>query len=115
MTGGRLHIGELNLRAPDVIVARLPFDTTRRLTGDGVVLLVEISVSGLENDLVEKRGKYAGAGVPEYWVVDIEGAVLHRLREPVAGDYRQHDALTAGATVSPLFAPALSFAVGELV
>jgi Uma2 family endonuclease len=114
-TGGGLQIGELNLRAPDVIVGRLPFDTSRRLTGEGVALLIEIAVSSLADDLVEKRGKYAGGGVPEYWVIDVEGARLHCFTSPVAGDYRDHVEFASGASVSPVFAPSLAFAVADLV
>jgi Uma2 family endonuclease len=112
---GGLQIGEFNLRAPDIMVAPLPFDTERRLTGERVALVIEVSHSSLPDDLTEKRGKYAGAGIPEYWVVDVEGRLLYPFCNPSGGDYPECEPLEAGATISPLFAPQLTLAVADLV
>lgn len=112
---GSLQIGEYNLRSPDIMVAPLPFDTERRLTGDRVALVVEVAHSSLPDDLTEKRGKYAGAGVPEYWVIDVEGRKLYPFRNPAGGDYPECEPLDAGATISPLFAPQITLNVADLV
>jgi Uma2 family endonuclease len=112
---GGLQIGEFNLRAPDIMVAPLPFDTERRLTGERVALVVEVSHSSLPDDLTEKRGKYAGAGIPEYWVVDVEGRRLYPFRNPSGGDYPDCEPLEAGAAITPLFAPQMTLAVADLV
>ncbi len=68
-----MKIGEQNLRGPDVMIVRLPFDTENLLTGEGVALVIEVAHSSLPDDLTEKRGKYAAAGIAEYWVVDVGG------------------------------------------
>ena len=112
---GGLQIGEFNLRAPDIMVAPLPFDTERRLTGERVALVIEVSHSSLPDDLTEKRGKYAGAGIPEYWVVDVEGRRLYPFRNPSGGDYPDCEPLEAGAAITPLFAPQMTLAVADLV
>ncbi|NWG52832.1 MAG: Uma2 family endonuclease [Hydrogenophilaceae bacterium] len=113
--GGGLQIGECDLRQPDLMVVRLPINRERRPSGDGVVLVIEVAHSSLPDDLGEKRGKYAAAGVAEYWVVDVQHALLHVFRGPHAGDYPPAQQLAAEASVSPLFAPGLSFAVADLV
>jgi len=112
---GGLQIGEYNFRSPDIMVAPLPFDTEHRLTGDRVALVIEVSHSSLPDDLTEKRGKYAGAAVPEYWVVDVEGRQLYPFRHPKGGDYPDCEPLKAGATISPLFAPQIALNVADLV
>ncbi len=112
---GGLQIGERNLRSPDLMVGRLPFDTSKRLTGEGVALVIEVAHSSLPDDLGEKRGKYAGAGIEEYWVVDVENGQLHPFRNPKAGDYPDCKPLEAGATISPLFAPQITLNVADLV
>lgn len=112
---GGLQIGEGNLRSPDIMVAHLPFDTSKRLTGEGVALIIEVAHSSLPDDLTEKRGKYAGAGIAEYWVVDVANKQLYPFRDPKAGDYPTCEPLAVGATISPLFAPELSFEVAALV
>lgn len=113
--GGGLQIGEHNLRSPDLMVCTLPFDTTKRLTGEGVALVIEVAHSSLPDDLSEKRGKYAGAGIQEYWVVDVAHRLLHPFRNPKAGDYPECEPLEAGATISPLFAPQIALKVVDLV
>jgi Uma2 family endonuclease len=114
-TGGGLKIGEHNLRGPDVMIIRLPFDTQNLLTGEGVALVIEVAHSSLPDDLTEKRAKYAGAGIAEYWVIDVENRRLYPFREPKAGDYPACEPLAAGAVIAPLFAPEVKFDVAALV
>jgi len=116
-TGGGIKIGEFNFRGPDVMIVRLPFDDDDEhpLTGEGVALIVEVASTSLPDDLGEKRGKYAGAGIAEYWVVDVKRRQLHPFRNPKAGDYPNCEPLAAGATISPLFAPQITLNVADLV
>ncbi|MDQ3154077.1 MAG: Uma2 family endonuclease [Actinomycetota bacterium] len=69
------------VRAPDLVVvprdARLRVRTHGGLIRAGeVVLAVEIISPGTRRmDTVIKHGEYADAGIPHYWVIDIEGGV----------------------------------------
>ncbi|MBL8552291.1 MAG: Uma2 family endonuclease [Hyphomonadaceae bacterium] len=114
-TGGGVKINEYNLRGPDVMIVRLPFNKDADLTGDGVALVIEIAMSSLVHDLTEKRGKYAAAGIPEYWVIDIAHGLIHPFRNPKAGDYPDCGPLGEGATISPLFAAAITLNVADLI
>ena len=68
-------------RRPDLIVARRK--ALERVERDGgalraseVVVVVEIvSPSSDRTDNVIKRGEYADAGIPHYWIVDVEAPV----------------------------------------
>ena len=113
--GGGIKIGDYNFRAPDVMIVRLPFDTENLPTGEDVSLVIEIALTSLPFDLTQKRSKYAGAGIAEYWVIDVRRRRLHPFRNPKAGDYPECEPLEAGATISPLFAPPLTLAVADLV
>jgi Uma2 family endonuclease len=53
----------------------------------GALLVVEISVSSRRIDLGLKAAIYASAGVPEYWVLDVEARTLVVHREPEPGRY----------------------------
>jgi Uma2 family endonuclease len=97
------------------MIVRLPFDRTKRLTGDGVALVVEVAHSSREDDLTDKRGKYAAAGIPEYWVVDVAARVMHVFRAPKAGDYPDPTVYEPGQSIAPVFAPRLCFAIDDLV
>lgn len=69
---------------PDVFVVPRSPDPDRPLT-DGwtqvksLLLAVEvISPSSMRTDRVTKRDFYLGAGVPEYWVMDLDARVIER-------------------------------------
>jgi Uma2 family endonuclease len=65
-----------SVRAPDVVV--VPDDpaneTTARFNADQVVLAVEVISPGSRvTDTVTKPAQYAAAGIPHYWVIDLDG------------------------------------------
>jgi Uma2 family endonuclease len=61
-----------------------------------VLLLIEVSDSTLRFDLGLKAAMYARHGIPELWVVDIEGRCLHCLRMPVGEVYQYTSVLRTG-------------------
>ncbi|MCG8442145.1 MAG: Uma2 family endonuclease [Caulobacterales bacterium] len=111
---GSLKLNDRNLRIPDLMVVPL-LDGETLPTGAGAALTVEVVVSSLDYDLGAKRRAYAAAGVKEAWVADPDGRVLHVFRDAAGDDYATAFEARAGERVSPLFAPDLSFAVGDLI
>jgi Uma2 family endonuclease len=59
------------------------------MLGNAVLLVAEVSQGTLRDDLGAKKAAYARAGVPEYWVFDVDGRKAHRFMEPCDGDYRE--------------------------
>ena len=87
----RLRIREGKFREPDLLLLRDRRDQRYRdrfWLGADLVLEV-VSPDRPERDLVEKRGDYAEAGVPEYWIVDprISTVTVLALK---AGSYVEH-------------------------
>lgn len=61
---------------PDIILTSEP-QGEGAIPGSSVLLIVEVAASTLDFDLGVKADLYADAGVPEYWVVDVnENRVL---------------------------------------
>ena len=77
------------VRAPDIAVVARTDDDGTELTGEDVLLAIEVSHSTLKEDLERKRIHYAQAGIRHYWVVDVEGERVHQFAEPMGGDYAQ--------------------------
>jgi Uma2 family endonuclease len=48
-------------------------------------------------DLQYKKALYAAAGIPEYWVVEVEAARLHQFWSPQGEDYRETRIIPIGA------------------
>ncbi|MEO2088789.1 MAG: Uma2 family endonuclease [Gemmataceae bacterium] len=106
---------------PDVAVIAGP---PRSHTGHPptAVLVVEIADTSFEFDTHEKAGLYAAAGVPEYWVLDLERRRLLVFRgpkpaasEPFGHRYESLLSLDPDQKLSPLAAPDASVKVADLL
>ena len=61
--------------------------------------------SSIATDRDVKGPLYARAGIPDYWIFDLDVDRLLVLREPAADGYRLVQVFTRGQQVAPLFAP----------
>lgn len=95
-----------NAPDPDITVARPA--GSRYFSADAVALLVEVARTSLRKDMKVKRDVYARAGVPEYWVVDVEKALVHRFHRMNDDGYRQEPPV-------PLAGPLASLTIPDLV
>lgn len=84
-------------------------------------LVIEIMQSSADRDLREKRLRYAQAGVPEYWVVDLTRRLIHVFRDPerqaANADVAWRDVVVAkpGDALSPLCIPSLDLDVTDVL
>lgn len=116
-----LHLDDYNNPMPDIAVIA----GTPGYYGDHPVsaaLVVEIADTTLRSDLTVKAELYATANIAEYWVLDLNNAVLHVFRDPQplpaglgATAYRTHTTLDATATVAPLAAPSGIIRVADML
>lgn len=84
-----------NRPTPDIIVWR-PCKLDGPVPIEAVQLIVEVSVTTLADDLGFKALLYAGAGVPEYWVVDVGAHYVHCHSKPIDGVYQRRLVLKFG-------------------
>ena len=61
-----------------------------------LVLVVEVADSSLRKDLEVKVPLYSRAGVPEVWVSDINGRLVHRFTGPRDDSYSEGRPFTLG-------------------
>ncbi|HEX8553156.1 MAG TPA: Uma2 family endonuclease, partial [Sphingomonas sp.] len=66
------------------------------IPGHSVALVVEVSDTTLDDDLRTKQRIYAAAGVPEYWVADVNGRTIHQMWAPDNTVYRNSATVAAG-------------------
>lgn len=87
-------------------------------------LVVEVADITLFYDTTTKAELYATAGVPEYWVLDLNARELHVFRDPqplplptelAATAYQARFSLGPNDAVSPLEAPNASVRVADLL
>jgi Uncharacterized protein conserved in cyanobacteria len=82
---------DFNEPEPDAAVTFEP--TTSYMEGNpgpaDLVLVVEVSDTTLRFDRTTKVLRYAKAGIPEYWILDIAGRRLLVHRQPTANGYSE--------------------------
>ncbi len=117
-----LDLSADTLPKPDVFLVPFREDEygTAHPTTQKCVLVLEVADTTLQYDLTVKAELYAVAGVPEYWVLDLNARVLHVLRDPgtVAANgttYRSQQQLGPDDSVSPLAAPDRAVKVADLL
>ena len=63
-------------------------------------LVVEVSDTTVRHDLGKKLRCYAAAGVPEYWVADVNKRVIHQMWQPAGNGYTQRSLAAFGEVIS---------------
>jgi Uma2 family endonuclease len=82
---------------PDIAVASKA--ESKAIDGSDVLLAIEISDSTLAFDMGRKMRLYARHGIPEYWVVDVEGRVIHQFSGPKTEGYAERVEYAFGTEV----------------
>lgn len=100
-------ISEHNALDPDVAIMQPPKIGPNFVPVADVRLLVEVSRTTLRKDLGIKRDIYAKAGVPEYWVVDVKKAMVHRFWNVCDGIYRLEEPVPLAGPLGSLTIPDL--------
>jgi Uma2 family endonuclease len=72
---------------PEPDLALIAPETPRPFHPSTAALVIEVAASSLRRDLERKPAVYAGAGVPEYWVVDLSARRIVVHRDPQGGSY----------------------------
>jgi Uma2 family endonuclease len=78
-------------------------------------LLVEVADSSLSKDRRIKTGIYAAAGVPAYWIVDLQHERIEVLTEPDEDEYQQRTTLRRGDVLRPANLPGVALAVADIL
>jgi Uma2 family endonuclease len=109
------RIGEYVGPEPDVVVLRAETPQNRLPSPENTLLVVEVADSSLAHDRYTKAPLYGRAGVPEYWIVDLNGEQIEVYREPSAVGYRNIRVFLRGESLSPSFAPDLVIQVDDIL
>jgi Uma2 family endonuclease len=96
---------------PDVVVAQVSGEHAHP---SAALLLIEVSESSLRKDRGVKAAIYAANGAPEYWIVDLQRAIVLVHTQPVAGRYTRIETLDVTATLRPIAVPEVAIRVADI-
>ncbi|HKE86976.1 MAG TPA: Uma2 family endonuclease [Vicinamibacterales bacterium] len=102
---------------PDVVLVRprADFYASFHPRPADILLVVEITDSSLEYDRDVKSPMYAAAGIPEYWLADLDANVVWRYSSPRQGTYRVVEPHLRGQSIAPYLLQSCVIAVDRLL
>jgi len=92
-----VKLGTHQVVQPDVM-ALTALPPRGKIEGSTLRLAIAIADTTLAEDLAKAR-IYAAGGVPEYWVADANGRVIHQMWAPVGEDYSERREVGFGEVV----------------
>jgi Uma2 family endonuclease len=110
-----VQLNDNTLVDPDIsITPKLKLER-RYLRRDELFMVAEVSDTTLDYDLGEKARIYAKAAVPEYWVVDINGAQTWVHREPSETGYKSKIGMAFDKKLELLAVEGVTVQISELL
>ena len=110
-----LALGAFSEPEPDISVVRGSWRNYRDAHPSAADLIVEISDASLQFDRQRKGRIYAGAGIPDYWIVNLVDRCLEVYRQPSGLLYEWSKILRPGDRIAPLAAPGSPISVDDLL
>lgn len=101
-----VEVSDESAPEPDLVLTDAP-KGSGYLPVNSLALAVEVSDTSLRMDLGRKRSLYAAAGVPEYWVIDVNKGQVHRFANPADGAYRAEPPISLAGDLQSLTMPDL--------
>ena len=104
-----IRLGRYTEPQPDLVVARRRTDyyAGRHPEAGDVLLVIEVADPSLLYDQMEKAPRYATAGIPEAWLVDVSGETVTVYSGPGPDGYSEERLLGRGEEI-------VAVAVGDL-
>lgn len=110
-------LGDYSEPQPDLAIVPLKAGDPHTNHPESALLVIEVSDSSLRYDRNAKGPVYARWGIPEYWIIDVEGrAVEVRTNpDPAGARYRRMQRFTEGETLHAGTVPLPPIAVAAIL
>jgi Uma2 family endonuclease len=111
---GPVRLDDGSRPEPDIMLVKArPYSDLP--TPADVLLIVEVSDTTLEYDRDAKARLYAHAGIPETWVVDLNGDRVIVFRDADNGEYTRMESVRRGAEIAPTAFPDVTLRVDDIL
>jgi Uma2 family endonuclease len=107
-----LVVDRLSMLVPDLAI--VPRGRAQRIAPGEALVVIEIAWSSFDRDTGLKARKYAAAGVPEYWVLDVAAKAVIVHTGPGPEGWSTVRTLESGEVLTATREPRLSVAVADL-
>ena len=98
-----VRLNEHNEPLPDLAVVRWRDDFYQQMhpTPADVLIAIEVANTSLAYDRKEKLPRYAAAGIPEVWLINVARQTIEQYAKPVNGQYTERLVVNRGQTLTP--------------
>ena len=112
-----IRLSEYSEPEPDVVLLRPrpDFYGTAKARPEDVLLLVEVAETSLDYDRLTKLPRYAAAGIPEVWIVNLVDRRIEVYRDPAGDRYATAFVPAAGDTLTLVALPEVALRVEEIL
>lgn len=102
---------------PDIALLkrRDDFYSQSHPTADDILLIIEVADTSVEYDKSVKLPLYAGAGIPETWLANLQEDSIKAYSQPVNGGYQKIRVAGRGESISSESIPNLAMGIGEIL
>jgi Uma2 family endonuclease len=118
LAGYKVRIRRRKYREPDILFIHSDHKNliTKQYCKKADLVIEVVSEENREHDIKKKRGEYAVAGIPEYWIVDPEAETITVLvLKPRKRTYVEHGVFAKGDRATSKLLPGLSVDVTTAV
>ena len=111
-----IRLDDYNEPQPDLTVLRWDEDfyEQRHPTPADVLIAIEVANTSLVYDRNKKLPRYAEAGIPEVWLVNVGGQTIEQYWQPVNGRYARNQVIQRGAVLTAQTIPHLQLSVDHI-
>ena len=109
-----VHLGPRTEPQPDLALLRRRRYRVTHPTPADIFLLIEVADSSLSYDHDVKLPLYAEAGIPEVWIINLNGQTIERYSSPRDGRYTQIAIAVPGDMLASLNLPAFIVPVAQV-
>jgi Uma2 family endonuclease len=102
-----IRLGEYSAPEPDVVLYDSDMPKNRHPRPDDIYLVVEVADATVDYDRQVKADRYAAAGIPEYWLVDLPGEAVDVFRRPEEDGFAERSRHRRGDAISVSALPEL--------
>ena len=96
-----LHLDQRSEPEPDIVIAHYQEDSyqSHHPIPKDVYIVIEVSDSTLQKDRKVKIPLYAKAGIPEYWIINLQDRQIEIHRQPKNGEYHSIQIISKEAEI----------------
>ena len=115
-TQNPIYLHEQCLPQPDIVVFRYQQEkhTDTHIQPSDIQLLIEVANTSLDYDRTIKLPRYAEAGIPEVWIVDLEAQAIEQYCEPRGQKYGRLVTISLGEPIQASQLPGVEFTTDRI-